>query len=619
MDDEVINLTCGKPLSEDNSTIQINNSYFSYSISKSEKEEGIKIKLYESQPKTNIYYEYEATTSQLTNSIKTLLICEDLDEMITTLKAAFDEKRAKFLEEKDKSFIEFNFEAMGKSKTYKIELTKYEPKDPLTEINDKITAIQNDCKNIYNEIEELKKAKIEGIDIKEKIREVLEEKDMKMKLYEEFEQILCSKFNLINTKKENDINNNNNNLIDIENSVKEIAKNELMNKVNEKEFKEKISNIEEQLNKKTNDLIEIKSLLDNFGNSYISKTNLNSEINKNIQSNEIIKKISENINSIKNNVNNNNYIEIKIKIDKDNFKKQIKFLQQHSTYKYFFNFERDDIELIIDGENASLDNFEPEKQFKSDENSKDCYKAQKIAYNLEQCFNFYLCFNTSGIHTIKILFRKKLYDCSYLFYNCEDIIEVDLSNFDCSQVTSCESMFDNCKSLKVINLGKLDFSLCKNFKSMFNECRYLENIDVSHFNTKNSETFGGMFYGCRKLKNIDVSKFNSSKCITINSMFRYCENLSEINMINWDMRSLENRRGGFLFLSRISEINYLFDGCKSLKNIKMSSNFSKDLISNEDKNIFTGLPKDGTFTWKKGINCDNLLKLLPVSWNRVTE
>ena len=611
--DEVKNLTCGKPLNEDNSTIQINNSDFSYSISKSEKEEGIKIKLYESQPKTNIYYEYEATTSQLTNSIKTLLICEDLDEMITTLKSAFDEKRAKFLEEKDKSFIEFNFEAMGKSKTYKIEFKKYEPKDPITEINDKITAIQNDCKNLYNEIEELKKAKIEGIDIKEKIREVLEEKDMKMKLYDEFEKIMCSKFNLINTKKENDINNNNN-LIDIENSVKEIAKNELMNKVNEKEFKEKISNIEDQLNEKTNDLIEIKSLLDNFGNSYISKTNLNFEVNKNIQTNEIIKKISENINSIKNNVNNNNYIEIKIKIDKDNFKKQIKFLQQHRTYKYFFNFERDDIELIIDGENSSLDNFEPEKQFKSDENSKDCYKAQEIAYNLGKCFNFYLCFNTSGIHTIKILFRKKLYDCRCLFYNCEDIIEVDLSNFDCSQVTSCESMFDNCKSLKVINLGKLDFSLCKNFKSMFNECRYLENIDVSHFNTKNSETFANMFCGCRKLKNIDVSKFNSSKCRTINAMFRYCENLSEINMINWDMRSLEN---GWIF--RISGINYLFDGCKSLKNIKMSSNFSKNLIEREDKNIFTGLPKGGTFTWKKGINCDNLLKLLPVSWNRVTE
>ena len=126
-----------------------------------------------------------------------------------------------------------------------------------------------------------------------------------------------------------------------------------------------------------------------------------------------------------------------------------------------------------------------------------------------------------------------------------------------------------------------------------------------------------MFIGCRKLKNIDVSKFNSSKCTTINSMFRYCQNLSEINMINWDMSRLESKRS-WIF-GRKNGINYLFDGCKSLKNIKMSSNFSKDLIEDKDENIFTGLPNGGTFTWKKGINCDSLLKFLPVSWNRVTE
>ena len=598
-------------------TILINNSDFSYSISKSEDEKGIKIKLCESEPKTNIYYEYQATTSQLSNSIKALLLCEDLDEMISTLKSAFDEKRAKFLEEQDKSFIEFTFEAMGKSKAYKIEFKKYEPKDPLTELNDKITAIQNDCKNLSKEIEELKRAKTDGIDIKDKIREVLQEKDMKMKLYEEFEQIMCSKFNLINTKN-GEKKEENNNLIDIENSVKEMAQNELMKKVDEKEFKEKITDIEEQLNKKTNDLVEMKSLLDNFANSYISKTNLNSEVNEKIQNNEIIKKISEDINLIKNNTNNNNYIEIKIKVDVNKIRKQIKFLQQSKTYKYFFNFERDDIQLIIDGENASLDIFKPEADFKLEENSKNCYKAEKVGYNLENAFNFYLYFDTIGIHLIKIIFRKKLYDCSFLFNNCVNIVEVDLSNFDCSQVTSCESMFDNCQSLNKINLGKLDFGLSKNFKSMFKECKNLGNIDVSNFNTKNSTTFEGMFCGCRKLNNIDVSKFNSSKCSTINSMFRYCENLSEINMINWDMGRLEHKEEGFLWTKIISAIDYIFDGCTRLKNIKMSSNFDNFFIIKE-KNIFTGLPKGGTFTWKKGINCDRLLALLPVSWNRVTE
>ena len=90
---------------------------------------------------------------------------------------------------------------MGKSKVYKIEFNKFEPKDLLTELNDKIMTIQNECKNLSKEIEELKKIKNTDIGIKEKIKEVFQDKDMKMKLYEEFEQIMCSIFNLTKEKK----------------------------------------------------------------------------------------------------------------------------------------------------------------------------------------------------------------------------------------------------------------------------------------------------------------------------------------------------------------------------------------------------------------------------------
>ena len=238
-------------------------------------------------------------------------------------------------------------------------------------------------------------------------------------------------------------------------------------------------------------------------------------------------------------------------------------------------------------------------------------------------FYFYLYFHTEGIHTIKIIFRKKLYNCKFLFLNCKDIIEIDLSNFDCSQVISCESMFDGCISLEKINLGNLDFSLCENFKCMFNGCYNLENLDVSHFNTKNSSTFEKMFCKCKKLKNIDVYKFNSSRCEFINSMFEQCENLSEINMINWDMKLLHiSQVGWFSKEYEMNSINRLFYGCKNLKLIKMRSNFSnsKLFIFEEKKNeIFKGLPPGGSFYWKKGVNCDKLLSQLPVSWNRVME
>ena len=191
-----------------------------------------------------------------------------------------------------------------------------------------------------------------------------------------------------------------------------------------------------------------------------------------------------------------------------------------------------------------------------------------------------------------------------------------MSNFDCSQVTSCETMFDGCSSLKKLNLGTLDFGLSKNFKRMFANCSNLEELDVSHFNTKNSMSFEGMFYNCRNLNKIDVSKFNSSKCKTIRSMFEDCKNISEINMINWDMSSLDKNRS----------IESLFYRCKNLKMIKMSSNFNdiddifgQGVYFTKKDEIFEGLPEGGKFYWKKGINCNKLLNVLPVSWNREQE
>ena len=45
---------------------------------------------------------------------------------------------------------------------------------------------------------------------------------------------------------------------------------------------------------------------------------------------------------------------------------------------------------------------------------------------------------------------------------------------------------------------------------------------------------------------------------------------------------------------------------------------------NNDKKLsfhwtFFGLPEGGSFVWKKGTNCNELLKHLPVSWNRTQE
>ena len=49
----------------------------------------------------------------------------------------------------------------------------------------------------------------------------------------------------------------------------------------------------------------------------------------------------------------------------------------------------------------------------------------------------------------------------------------------------------------------------------------------------------------------------------------------------------------------------------------LEGNSQQGSFRNED--IFKGLPENGSFIWRKGINCNKLLELLPVSWNRSQE
>ena len=247
--EQIIDTPCGPTLQDLKPPIIINGITYFYSISKLENEKGVKIKLFESKPKTNIYYEYEAPTLELTNNIKFLLLCENLDEMITSLKKAFNEGRARYLEENKKCYIEFQFEAMGTSKKNKIEIKKLIQKDPITELKETISLMQFDYKNLAKEIEELKKMKDNEVDLKGKMKEILEDKEIKKKLYEEFEQIICSKFKLTSETKK-DKKEESNTLANIETTVKKIAQSEINKKVDEKKFNEKIKDIEDKIKKK---------------------------------------------------------------------------------------------------------------------------------------------------------------------------------------------------------------------------------------------------------------------------------------------------------------------------------------------------------------------------------
>ena len=250
---------------------------------------------------------------------------------------------------------------------------------------------------------------------------------------------------------------------------------------------------------------------------------------------------------------------------------------QVRTMDFYYVFNEEQFRTIIDNKNVSIKKGEDHK--------------------------YYWNFTTTGIHTIKIIFKKKLSQCKALFNDCKKIYKIDCSNFDCSQITDCSWMFCGCYSLIEINFGKLNFALSNDFQGMFCRCQNIEELDLSYFITNKSKSFCYMFSGCSKLKKINLSKFKTINCRNINYMFERCSSLKSIDLSSFDFQN-------------IKKFDCLFQGCSELRRINMSFN---NYNFWNFKTVFQGIPNSGSFLFVKEMTCEKILNYLPISWNRVVE
>ena len=125
----------------------------------------------------------------------------------------------------------------------------------------------------------------------------------------------------------------------------------------------------------------------------------------------------------------------------------------------------------------------------------------------------------NDISEIKLVFSNKLTDCSFMFQNLVNIVYIDLSGFDTSQVVKMNYMFYGCHSLTSIVLGTFDTKKVENMGSIFYECNSLKEIDVSGFDTSSVTNMASMFSDCFLLTSIDVSHFITDKVESMASMF----------------------------------------------------------------------------------------------------
>ena len=138
---------------------------------------------------------------------------------------------------------------------------------------------------------------------------------------------------------------------------------------------------------------------------------------------------------------------------------------------------------------------------------------------------------SKGMNTVTMVFKdeEKRY-LKHLFQECGDIISIDFSNFDMSEITDISYFFKSCINIETIDLSNFDLENVNNIAHIFDGCTSLKSLNISNFYTTNVEYFDYMFYGCNSLKSLDISNFDISNEKNIIHAFDNCYSLDFINL-----------------------------------------------------------------------------------------
>ena len=184
-------------------------------------------------------------------------------------------------------------------------------------------------------------------------------------------------------------------------------------------------------------------------------------------------------------------------------------------------------------------------------------------------------------NNITLIWKTKIRTALCMFHSCSDIVEINLSKFDASSITSmshmltkCSSLkyldlsnldtssvketdylFYNCSSLKYLNLSSFNTSLVTNMEFMFSYCKSLDYLDLSNLNTTLVNNMRGIFAGS-SFKHLDLSKFNTSSVKIMQYMFYDCFSLKYLDLSNNDLSSVTDMRNMFSYSRSLIYINF---------------------------------------------------------------
>ena len=108
--------------------------------------------------------------------------------------------------------------------------------------------------------------------------------------------------------------------------------------------------------------------------------------------------------------------------------------------------------------------------------------------------------------------------CANMFLYCQ-AEEIDVSEFNTTNVTNMYQMFSGCSSLTNLDLSSFNTSNVTNMTNMFSYCSSLTSLDLSSFNTSKITNMSYLFDNCTKLKNLNISNFDFTNVTKYTNIF----------------------------------------------------------------------------------------------------
>ena len=200
------------------------------------------------------------------------------------------------------------------------------------------------------------------------------------------------------------------------------------------------------------------------------------------------------------------------------------------------------------------------------------------------------CSTLETISGLEYLNTENVTNMYRMFYECNKLSSLDLSNFNTANVTNMEEMFYSCQNLSSLDLSKFNTEKVTNMSGMFYGCQNLSSLDLSKFNTEKVTNMSGMFAGCQKLSSLDLSKFNTKEVKHMNSMFESCSALSSLDLSNFNTANVESMSGMFAGCQKLSSLTLsnfntanvefmdnMFNGCSVLTSLDLSNFNTKEV------------------------------------------